>query len=144
MARAEAETLDLLTGRTGVLRITTGCVQSYRWLPAVLEVWSRTHPEAQVTIVGEAGAAPLGALRAGTIDLALLAGKEAPDDRIRLTPLFRDELVAVVSPHHRLATKRRIAVRALADESYWGPARASRPARRWVARWPPRTSRSPA
>src|SRR5580658_3975417 len=65
VARAEAETLALLAGRAGVLRITTACMQSYRWLPAVLDSWSRAHPEAEVTIVGEAGESPLDALRDG-------------------------------------------------------------------------------
>ena len=120
VARAEVEARELLSGRTGVLRITTECMQSYRWLPAVLEAWTRAHPDAQVTIVGEAGHAPLDAIRAGDVDLAIVVGDHPATDRVAMTPLFEDELVALVSADHHLARKRRVAVRDLANEPYWG------------------------
>jgi LysR family transcriptional regulator, regulator for metE and metH len=120
LARAEAEAAELLAGRAGVLRITTGCIQSYRWLPAVLEHWSRTHPNARVSIVGEAGEAPLAALHAGKVDLALVVGDQSTDERLRFTPLFRDELIALVSARNRLAKERRVHVSDLAKEAYWG------------------------
>ena len=118
MSRVETEVTQLLAGRAGVLRITTGCMQSYRWLPVVLAAWSRSHPDAQVSIVGEAGEAPLEALRAGTVDVALVVGEAAPD--LRATPLFRDELVAIVSARHPLAASKRVSARALVKEAYWG------------------------
>ncbi|AKT42240.1 LysR family transcriptional regulator [Chondromyces crocatus] len=123
LARAEAETRLLLAGHTGTLRITTACMQTYHWLPPVLESWSRAHPDTQVSIVGEAGVAPLDALRDGAIDLALVVGDagDAPsDDRVQFTPLFRDELVALVSPRHPLARRRQVRARDLAAEAYWG------------------------
>jgi LysR family transcriptional regulator for metE and metH len=44
----------------------------------------------------------------------------AKDDRVRLTRLFRDELVGIVSARHRLANRQQIPVSALAEEPYWG------------------------
>ncbi|MBJ6765059.1 LysR family transcriptional regulator [Myxococcaceae bacterium JPH2] len=120
LARTEAETRELLAGRTGVLRITTECMQSYRWLPSVLQGWSRAHPNAEVTIVPEAGHTPLVALRQGAVDLAVVVGEHGTEARLRFTPLFRDELVALVSATHPLASRRRVTVRALAQEAYWG------------------------
>lgn len=122
MARAESDTRDVLSGRAGVLRVTTACMQSYRWLPAVIGAWSARHPGATVAIVADEGSAPLDALRAGTIDVALVVGTADADRALRLAPLFRDELVAVVGTSHRLAKARRIRVRELASEHYWGSA----------------------
>lgn len=117
---AGEETRDLLEGREGTVRITTECMQSYRWLPGVMHSWARTHPAHAVQIVAEAGAEPLEALRREQIDLALTVGRSAPDGRLVSTRLFRDELVALVGSRHPLAKKKRIDVAAFAAEPYWG------------------------
>ncbi|RJS14527.1 hypothetical protein DRW03_34895 [Corallococcus sp. H22C18031201] len=95
-------------------------MQSYRWLPSVLQGWTQAHPNAEVTVIPEAGHAPLVALQQGTIDLAVVVETHSTQARLRFTPLFRDELVALVSAKHPLARRRRITVRALTEEMYWG------------------------
>ncbi len=117
---AGSDVRALLEGREGTLRITTECLQSYRWLPAAMKTWARTHPKHMVRVVAEAGESPLEALHSGQVDLALVVGRRARDARLNMTRLFRDELVALVGRQHRLASKRQVDVKTFAAEPYWG------------------------
>ncbi|APR82239.1 Transcriptional activator MetR [Minicystis rosea] len=115
LARAEAETRAILSGTSGSLRVTTACHQSYGWLSDVLGPFAQAFPGVEVTVVTEAAAAPIEWLLARELDLALVA--EDPDDpRIERTPLFRDELVAVVGRGHAWFSRDTIDVRAFATE----------------------------
>ncbi|WP_342375439.1 LysR family transcriptional regulator [Myxococcus stipitatus] len=129
LTRAEGEARELLRGASGTLRVATVCLQSYRWLPELLRDFSRGWPGLEVTIVPEAGDAPMEWLLARKLDVALVAGMVRPGPRIRMAPLFRDELVAVVGREHPWATARRkvVEVRALGDEHIWTDAGALRP-----------------
>src|SRR6185436_20976164 len=58
---------------------------------------------------------PIKSLVAGKLDVALIT--EKPDDsRLRYEPLFRDELVAITAPDHRLAGRRYVRAEDFADE----------------------------
>jgi LysR family transcriptional regulator for metE and metH len=114
--RVENEARSLIRGATGTLRFAMACQQSYRWLPAVLSRFADLEPGIEVTIVGEAATAPTEWLLSRKLDVALLAGKPPRDRRLKCTPLFRDELVAIVSRRHPWARQRRVEVAAFADE----------------------------
>src|SRR5262249_3273298 len=58
---------------------------------------------------------PVEALLEGRLDLAILT-ERVRDSRIRLRPLFLDEMIAIVAPGHRWASRRWIAPRELAAE----------------------------
>jgi LysR family transcriptional regulator for metE and metH len=51
----------------------------------------------------------------GALDLALVY-RRTPDKRIRLEPLFEDELMVVTAPDHRFADAEYVSIRELADE----------------------------
>jgi LysR family transcriptional regulator for metE and metH len=98
----EESLLAIVQGRTGLLRVTTQCYTSYRWLPTVLSHFRQDHPGVDVHIVPEAAARPAEAVLDGTVDLAL-AYEWRIDPRLAATPLFNDEVVLIVSPQHPYA-----------------------------------------
>lgn len=99
----EGELRERAAGRRGVLRITTECYTCYEWLPQLLQRFERSHPDVEVRIVVEATSDALGALRAGSVDVALVTDDGGDD--VELWPLFEDELLLVVAPGHRLAKR---------------------------------------
>jgi LysR family transcriptional regulator for metE and metH len=107
LGRTEDELRTLAEPDSGVLRLCTQCHTGYHWLPRLLHAFHRQHPGVDVQIMVDATKRPLEALLDGQIDLALV-NVEPADRHIVTTPLFKDELVAVVAPSHPWATRRNI------------------------------------
>jgi LysR family transcriptional regulator, regulator for metE and metH len=119
LERAESETRELLRGASGTIRVATMCHQSYRWLPEVLRAFTQSWPGVDVTVVAEAAAEPQAWIVQRQLDVALVAEVVKPDRRVRLTPLFRDELVALVGRGHAWFGRKSVPVRALAEQHVW-------------------------
>src|SRR5215207_2960254 len=81
----------------GVMRIATECYTAYHWLPAVLRDFRHRWPNVELRVGAEHTSSPVDALRDGMLDLALVYTRVG-DKRIRLDPLFDDELVVVTAP----------------------------------------------
>ncbi len=104
-------------GHTGaVLRITTECTTCYGWLPALLPAYRERFPGIEVRIDVDATARPLERVVDGTIDLALMS-TAVRDRRLAVQPVFRDQVVVIASPQHRLARRRRVTLADLRDET---------------------------
>jgi len=88
--------------RPAALRLVCECYTAYRWLPSTLAELRRTGAELDVTLAVEHTADPVAALRRGDIDAALLTTSKTPA-ALRDEPLFRDEIVFLVSRQHPLA-----------------------------------------
>jgi LysR family transcriptional regulator for metE and metH len=69
----------------------------------------------EVRLVTDAGTPPRTELLAGQVDVAIVSDR-VRDRRLHYTPLFRDELVALVSPSHPWATRARVAAEDFATE----------------------------
>ena len=111
----EEELRGTVTGRRGVLRLTTECYTCYDWLPTLLKRFAQRYPDVEVRIEVEATRRPLAALREGSVDLALVTG--AVEEReFSAQPLFEDELLLVTAPDHRLAKRRFVRPVDLASE----------------------------
>src|SRR5215469_16752365 len=89
---------------TGVIRISTECYTCYHWLPASLTRFEQRFPEVEVQVVVEATRAPLEALREGRIDLAIVTTAKTTT-RVEIRPLFRDEVIVLMSSRNPLATR---------------------------------------
>jgi LysR family transcriptional regulator, regulator for metE and metH len=115
LERADAELRVLALDGGGVLRLCTQCYTGYHWLSPLLRAFHARHPRVDVQIAVDATYRPVDALLAGEVDLAVLTSS-ARDRRLLVRPLFDDEMLAVVSPRHRLAERERVEVADLAAE----------------------------
>jgi LysR family transcriptional regulator for metE and metH len=119
----ERQVLDgSFTTTRGSVRIATECYTAYHWLPAVLRDFRARWPHVELDVRAEHTARPIAALRDGALDLAIIYNRVA-DKRVRVEPLFDDELVIVTAPDHRLAGHGYVSVEALAGVE---PARITR------------------
>jgi LysR family transcriptional regulator for metE and metH len=84
------------------LRVSTACHTCYHWLPPALRAFQKRHPDADLRIVLEATPDPIPPLVRGELELAIVHGAVRRRE-LAVEPLFDDEVVAIVSPEHRLA-----------------------------------------
>jgi LysR family transcriptional regulator for metE and metH len=110
LGRLESEVRGRGAAASGPLRITTQCYTCYHWLPAALAELQRRLPDVRLELVPEATRRPFEALLEDEVDVAIVS-TAYEHRRIELVPLFRDELVAAMSPHHRFATRRYLEAR---------------------------------
>jgi LysR family transcriptional regulator, regulator for metE and metH len=104
--RTSEEALSrMLLGKKQIVRLGSECYTSYQWLPLVVRELARVNQNVELQIVVEATHRAKAALLAGEIDAAILQSS-GEDRRFAYWPLFRDELVLVVSARHMLAKRR--------------------------------------
>jgi LysR family transcriptional regulator for metE and metH len=99
----------------GKVRVATECYTAYHWLPSVLREFQKRWPQVELRVAPEHTESPIAALRDGALDLGIVYHRTA-DRRIRLEPLFDDEMVLVTAPGHRFADDEYVPVEALAEE----------------------------
>lgn len=87
------------------------------FLPTVLTRFARECPKAQIEIVEDTTGNILRLLADGNIDLAILA-LPIQAKHVQTKTLFTEELLAVVSSSHALATKPRVGVKDLVAEPF--------------------------
>ena len=115
LGRVEEDIRRMATNGDGIIRVATQCNTGYHWLPPLLAAFSRKHPRVGISIMPDNTDRPVEALLEGQLDLAILTD-EPSDRRLRLRRLFADEMIALVAREHRLAARRWISPRDLADE----------------------------
>jgi len=113
---AELEVLGLNGDTHGVIRLSTECYTCYHWLPPVLASFHARFPKVEVSIDMEATHHPAEELLAGNLDVAVM-NCPPEHNNLQLSPLCEDEMLVVMSPKHRLATRRRIQPQDLAGET---------------------------
>ena len=98
-------------------------------LPGVLASFHAAHPGVEVVLRQAGSACLLDELVAGQLDLAFVAMSPCSIEGVELRPTAIEPMVAICHPGHRLAARRRIALRELADETFvdfhpaWGARR---------------------
>ena len=91
-------------GMHGELRVGIQCYTALHWLPEVMTRFHRTHPSIDLKIVSDATHEPERALLDGRIDMGIL-NIPGQDPRLRLRPLFEDELVVISAAGHAFGAK---------------------------------------
>lgn len=115
LRRAEEDIRQIALHREGILRISTECYTCYHWLPPVLKPFNREFPRVEVRIVAEATRRPIEALLDGRLDLAITSAVTR-NQKLTFKPLFKDELVAIMSPGHPLAPRAYVNAKDFASE----------------------------
>ena len=115
LKRVEEDIREIALHREGILRISTECYTCYHWLPPVLKPFSREFPRVEVRIVAEATRRPVEALLDGRLDLAITS-VPVRNQKLVFKPLFKDEMVVIVSPDHPLASRPYVNARDFASE----------------------------
>lgn len=100
MRDAVRDISELRTGEREVVKVWSQCSTNYQWLPEVLQTFRRDRPTADVTIETLTDADHIPALLDGRLDVALVSKFDQRTASVRLTRLFDDELVAVVTADH--------------------------------------------
>jgi LysR family transcriptional regulator, regulator for metE and metH len=115
LKRAEEDIRQIALHREGILRISTECYTCYHWLPPVLKPFGQKFPRVEVRIIAEATRKPIQALLDGRLDLAI-ASTVVRNRKLTFKPLFKDELVVVVSRDHPLAARAYLCAKDFAPE----------------------------
>ena len=103
--RATEEDVRRLGAReAGVLRVCAQCNTGYHWLPPLVDVFRRRHPEIEVTLAVECTLRPVEALLEGKLDIGIVT-QSIRHDHLRVRPLFADEHAAIVAPDHPFAKR---------------------------------------
>jgi LysR family transcriptional regulator, regulator for metE and metH len=100
----------------GLIRLSTQCYTVYYWLPPLLKLFQKKFPAVDFQLVVEATDNPIKALLEGTLDVAI-ACTPIRNRKIVYTPLFEDELLINVAPGHRLAGRKYVEPKDLAEET---------------------------
>lgn len=127
ISRAEHEARALMGGAKGTVRFTTACSQSSGWLPRLFNAWRTSRPGLELVLVPEAAENPAEWLDTRRLDAAVVPTQHTRLTKLRLEPLFRDELLAVVGRGHPWFRRRSIDAAAFGTEHYWGPTDAYHP-----------------
>ncbi|MFJ8210904.1 LysR family transcriptional regulator [Streptomyces sp. NPDC096033] len=114
LGELESATRDLREireGRDRRVRFTAQCSTTFPWLPPVLRAFRAREPGIDVRIATVADDAPIPALLADQVDVALVTKPDVQMDRVTLTRLFDDEMVAVVPAGHPWASRAHLTAR---------------------------------
>ncbi len=100
-------------------RVTMGAPPTVgeRLLPKLLEVFHRRYPALELCMYEANSRMLLELMYAGEIDLAVIT-MPVREHKLRVTPLFKEPLVLVVSLEHRLALQTSVTFGELADEPF--------------------------
>lgn len=84
------------TGREGIVKVGVSAGVSTRLLPAVLELLGRRSPGVEVRLEALASAETMQRLKAGTLDIGIVASPQPPLAEVRLVPWRVDQMVALL------------------------------------------------
>jgi LysR family transcriptional regulator, hydrogen peroxide-inducible genes activator len=129
LPRARAVLRDLEAARSDVVErktsisgpISVGVIPTIApyFLPPILAAFSRKYPEARVTIAEEITPLLLERLRAGTMDVAIVAlPLQARSHDFQTFPLMAEKLYAVLPRQHALAKRRAVSLEELQDDPF--------------------------
>ncbi|WP_394840169.1 LysR family transcriptional regulator [Pendulispora rubella] len=91
------------------LRLVCECYTAYHWLPSTLLDLRKSLPDLELTLAIEHTEAPVDALEAEAIDLALLTTAPVPRSTgLEERALFEDEIVFVMAASHPLAGRKSV------------------------------------
>ena len=103
---AEREVARLMQGDSGQLRVALECHTCFDWLMPVMDEFRKRWPEVEIDLVSGFHSEPSDLLRSGDADLVI--GSDYSVGGYAVFPLFRFEIMTVLSQKHRLQAQRRL------------------------------------
>ena len=94
----------LKEGSGGTIRISTECYSFYQGLPAFIQKMGVLYPEIAVDLILDATHKPVSKILGNEIDIAIVSSKQE-NPLLSFSPLFEDEIFAVVHKEHGLNQK---------------------------------------
>jgi len=104
LRQTQEELRRLAAGSSGRLRIAVECHTCFDWLTPAMDRFREEWPAVEMDLLS-GFQDPLPLLQSGQADLAILAAPENAVTGICIHPLFRYEVVGLVSPRHSLAER---------------------------------------
>lgn len=99
---AELEINKMVHGETGVLRVGTTCVLSYKWLPYVMRQLQELYPKVEIEL--KTSLDVFEDLKNNNLDLVISTMVDE-HPKFSSIPLFKDEILITMSPKDLLASK---------------------------------------
>lgn len=115
--RVRLEIGNQLRGESGSIRLATECNTCFHWLPRILKSYQKVFPNVDVRLYTHGAKRPVDLLLSGKVDVAVVYRKECEKD-IQYMELLTDDVVGLVAPSHRLASKRFLVAEDFATETY--------------------------
>lgn len=97
---ASRDVREIHAGLSHRVRFTSQCSTALQWLPPIIRGFRSQFPTGEVRIESVPGDEPIPALLEDRVDVALVTKPDRRMDSVTLTPLFEDEMTAVVSSSH--------------------------------------------
>lgn len=116
VAQAERKLAVLAQGHAGPLRIAIECNTCFEWLIPVMDAFRADWPQVDLDIVSGFHTDPAGLVLSGRADLALI-GEPESEPQLVYTPMFRYEMLAVMSNQHPLTAKKHLLAEDFAEHT---------------------------
>lgn len=100
--QVEREISKMVHGETGVLRIGTTCVLSYKWLPNIMHQLRKIYPKVEIEL--KTSLEVLEDLKNNKLDLVISTMMDEHPNFMAV-PLFKDEILITMSPQDLLTSK---------------------------------------
>jgi len=113
--QAERDVARLSQGDSGQLRVALECHTCFDWLMPVMDEFRMRWPEVEIDLVSGFHSEPADLLRSGEADLVI--GSDYGSNGYAVFPLFRFEILTVMSLKHRLQAQRRLQAGDFEDET---------------------------
>ncbi len=120
VAEAETALADLVAGRTGQLTVRYFATAGAALVAPAVARLRAEHPGVRLELKLTDPEDPLPDVREGRADVALVVGESRVPDGVRLVKLLDDPYLAVLPKGHRLAARRSVELRELAEEAWVG------------------------
>ena len=105
--KSERDLIRLKSDQSGELRIVLECHTCFDWLTPVMDVFRRAWPEVEIDLVAGFHSDPWHLLHEGKADV-VIGGLHDKHPELTDVPLFKFEIMAVLSPEHVLNKKSRL------------------------------------
>ena len=113
---AERDLARLATGRSGQLRIVVECHTCFDWLMPAMDAFRERWPEVELDIVSGFHPDPIALVLQDRADIAIVSEQDAGEP-VDYHPLFRFEIMALLTNNHPLTAKSHLTARDFARET---------------------------